>query len=340
MTRHRHAVTSLAFSLLVLAHCVCASAATLSPAEADSLLRRAERALEEDEIELAERLYREADTAVDDGRVEYGYALVALARDDHDSAIDHARAAIKRDRRNSDFHLALAYGYGLKAAQGGMQALFYAGKYKGACEKAVEYDPENVDAHFAVLQYYLMAPGFAGGGGEKAEETIRTIESLDTFYGHLARAFQAWVADDVEAAEREYVTAAHVDTASVDGWGALGMFYMEQEQYGKAIPVGERILRLEPDNLDAVYALAKAHLLEGDDLDAAAAGFSHYIEQGGARRGATEAEARWRLGMVHSAAGRLEEARAEWLRSLELDPEFERARALLDSLDAHHPELR
>jgi len=306
----------------------------------DSLLVRAERALESGEIERAEQFYREADPDVDDGRVEYGYALVSLSRDDYESAIKHARRAIKRDRRNSDYHLALAYGYGLKAAQGGMQALFYAGKYKGECEKAVKYDPENVEAHFAVLQYYLMAPGFAGGGEGKAEETIRTIESLDPFYGHLARAVEAWVAEDMETTEREYVTAARVDTTSVDGWGALGVFYMQQERYEEAIPVGERILELEPDNLEAVYALAKAHLLSGADLAAAEAGFVRYIEEGGDPRGATEAEARWRLGMVYTETGRLEDARSEWRLSLELDPELEKAKAALDSLESQHPELQ
>ncbi len=332
---------SLTFIALVVAAAslLAVPTARAEPAEADSLLAQADRALERGEFALAESLLEEADPLVDDGRVEHGRARLALGREDHDAAIAHARSAIKRNRANSDFHLTLAYGYGLKAATGGMSALFYAGKFKGACEEAVECDPDNVEAHFAILQYYLMAPGFAGGGDEKAEETIRTIESLDPFYGHLARGTAAWVEEDMEGAEREYTAAARLDTASAEGWGALGVFYMEQERYEDAIPVGERVLLLEPDNLEAVYALAKARLLAGGRAGEAAAGFRRYIEEGGDPRGATEAEARWRLGMAHAQAGRWEDALDEWRLSLELDPELERAAALVESLVNARPEL-
>ncbi|MBD3348227.1 MAG: tetratricopeptide repeat protein, partial [Candidatus Eisenbacteria bacterium] len=302
-----------AFALLL---CFPGASLADSPATGDSLLARAERAMESDDLELAERLLEEADALVDDGRVENGLARVALGREDYETAIREARRAVKRDRRNPEFHLTLAYGYGLKAARGGMSALFYAGKYKQACEKAIEYDPENAEAHFAVLQYYLMAPGIVGGGEEKAEETMRVIEALDPFYGHVARGIAARVDEDVETAEREYRAAAHLDTTSAEGWAVLGMFYMEQERYEDTILVGRRILELEPDNLEAVYALAKAHLLAGDGLEAAEAGFRRNIREGPVSGSATEAEARWRLGMVLDRAGRPDEARDEWTRAL------------------------
>jgi len=330
-------------ALLLAAIVVAATtvpAAAQEDAGGDSLLARADRALVAGDFGRVEELLEEARPMVDDGRIELRRSRLAFAREDHDAAIEHARSAVRRDRRNAEYHLALAYAYGLKASRGGMSALFYAGKFKGACEKAVECDPENVEAHFAVLQYYLMAPGFAGGGGERVQETIRTIESLDPFYGHLARGLEAWAAEDAEGAERRYLAAAHVDTMSAEGWGALGIFYMEQARYADAIPVGERILELEPGNLEAVYALAKARLLADEDLDAAAAGFTRYIEEGGDPRGATEAEARWRLGMVYDRVGRPVEAHAQWERAIDMDPELERAVARLDSIEAAHPELR
>ncbi|MBD3368316.1 MAG: tetratricopeptide repeat protein [Candidatus Eisenbacteria bacterium] len=326
-------------ALVLLAVCLYAAPAVATPVEADSLLARAGRAVERGELQLAVRLYEKAEPMVDDGRVEIGLARVALAREDHDAVIKHARRAIKRDRENSGYHLTLAYGYGLKAARGGMSAVFYAGKFKGACEEAVKYDPENVEAHFAVLQYYLMAPGLMGGGEEKAQETISTIESLDPYYGHLARAVEAWVGEDTERAESEYVAAARVDSTSPEGWALLGMFYMEEERYAAGVPVWERALALDPDDLEVVYALAKARLLAGTELDAAAEGFRRYIEEGGDPRGATEAEARWRLGMTLDRAGMPLEAHGQWRRALALDPELDRAAALIESVEAVYPEL-
>ncbi len=309
-------------------------------ASVDSLLARGDRALEGGDADRAEELYTRALELSDgDPRARYGLANVGLARDDCEFVIEHARKAVKKDRKNSEYHLALAYGYGMKASEGGMKAVFYGGKFKRECELAIKYDPENVAAHMAVLRYYAFAPGFAGGGMDKAEETVETIASLDPYSGYLAEAFLAWQRGDTEAAERAYVAAARVDTTDPRGWESLGALYMRERRYADAVPVGERVLALEPDNMSAVYQLAKAHLLSGDDLEAAERGFRAYIDSPDRPSEPSEAAARWRLGMVYERAGRLDDAKAEWESALALDPEFEKAAADLDTLRTAHPAL-
>ncbi|MFH1502224.1 MAG: tetratricopeptide repeat protein [Candidatus Eisenbacteria bacterium] len=326
-------------ALVLAAFAVAALGGEVAPV--DTLLARGDRALDAGDADAAEALFLEVlELSGKEHRAEHGLAVVGLMRDDHDSVIEHARRAIKRDKKNSGYHLTLAYGYGLKAQQGGLQSLFYAGKFKGECETALKYDPENVDAHMALVQYYVMAPGIAGGGMDKALTTAATISGLDPFQGHLASAFIARHDGDVAAAESAYSRAASVDTTRAGGWIPLAAFYMEEERYDEAIPVGERILRLEPDNHGVVYQLAKAHLLLGDDLDAALRGFTEYLEAGVEERGLPDpAAAHWRLGMVHDKAGRPTAARESWETALALSPGHKQATACLDTLRTEHPEL-
>ncbi len=327
---------------VVLAALFAASPAVSAeePAGVDSLLTRAERALDDGDADRAEALFEEAlSVSKKEHRAEHGLAVVGLVRDDHEAVIEHARRAIKRDKKNSDYHLTLAYGYGMKAMEGGFKSAFYAVKYRKECELAVKYDPENIDAHMGALQYHVMAPGFLGGGLDKAEQTVATIAALDPVMGHLARAFVARQTDDLEGAERAYLAAAAVDTLDPDGWKPLGMFYIDERRYGEAVAVGERILSMDPDDLGAVYQLAKADLLLGDELEAAAAGFRRYIESEDRPREPGLASAHWRLGMVHEKGGDCAAARAEWERALELNHEHEQATADLDTLRAEHPEI-
>jgi len=310
------------------------------PAQVDSLLARAERALDAGDADLAEGLFEDVlSISKGEHRAEHGLAVVGLVRDDFEAVIEHARKAIKRDKKNSEYHMTLARGYGMKAMEGGLASAFYAGKYKGECELAIECDPRNIDAHMGVLQFYVMAPGFLGGGLDKAEETVATIAALDPFAGHQAWAFVARQSDDLEGAEAAYLTAARIDTLDPEGWQPLGMFYIEVSRYEDAIAVAERVLRLDPDEPGAVYQLAKAHLLLGDDLRAAEAGFLRYIESDGRPRRPSLASAHWRLGMVYEKGGDRVSARREWERALGLEPEHEEAAADLDTLRAEHPEL-
>lgn len=305
----------------------------------DSLIARAGRELDAGRSSAAEAIYLEVlKIDDDDHRAEHGLAIVGLMREDAEFAIEHARRAVKQDRGNSEYHLMLAYGYGMKASEGGFKAMFYGGKYKSECEKAVECDPENVDAHMGLLQYYAHAPGFAGGGMERAEATVRTIEDLDELSGFRARAIVAMSRGDSEAAEIAYLAGAQVDTTSVRGWRSLGRFYMQEERYADAIPIGRRILRLEPENDRAIYMLATAELLLGDDIPAAEERLLGLIARGDEIDTHTLASSHWRLGLVYIGRGESAKARVEWETALEIEPGHEGAFEEMNNLQPHRSE--
>jgi tetratricopeptide (TPR) repeat protein len=340
LRRAAHSIPAGVALALVALLSVAAAAPAAQPANVDSLLARGGRALDKNQADKAERLFLDAlSLSKNDARAENGLAVVGLLRGDSDAAIEHARKAIKRDKKNAEYHLTLANGYGLKAMKGGMTAMFYGGKYKQECELAIKYDPESVAAYMAILQFYVLAPPIAGGGRDKAEQTVATIARLDPLSGHLARAFVARQNKDLAGAEREYLAAARLDSQDPKGWRSLGMFYIDVRRYKDAIEVGERILTLAPDDLATVYQLAKAHLLLGDDLSAAESGFKRYIAAENRPAAPDLASVHWRLGMVYEKGGRFGEARAEWQRALTIDPSNKNAAADLDTLRTTHPEL-
>ena len=338
--RQRRAIVRIVAGLLPFAVvCVClAGVAVAETVPVDSLLVRAQRHLADGEADEAETGFLEVlSISKGEHRAEKGLAIVGLVRGDADYAIEHARKAVKRDKRNSEYHLLLANGYGMKAQQGGLKAMFYGGKYKKECELAVKYDPANVDAHVGLLYYYAYAPSIAGGGEKKVVATIETITSLDPLRGALAEAFWAeqneddgtFEAADIEAA---YLEATRIDSTNPDGWWGLAWFYLARDRPAEAIPVLERLVSLEPDESLPVYQLAKARLLAGDDLAAAEAGFREFIAAGKESGQVTIASAHWRLGQVFEKAGRPSEARVEWETALSLDAEHEGAREALSRL--------
>jgi tetratricopeptide (TPR) repeat protein len=201
----------------------------------------------------------------------------------------------------------------------------------------VEYDPENVQAHLALMSFYVHAPSIMGGGMEKAKETAETVASIDAYHGHLAHAVIAKHEDDFVAAESSYLAAASVDSQNSDGWSLLGTFYIDVERPDDAVPVFERVRELAPDDLVAVYQLAHAHFDAGDDLAAAEEGFKAYIAAEDRPEEPEVASAHWRLALVYEGQGRHEEAMAELDEAIRLNPEHVMASESKEKLGAEHP---
>jgi tetratricopeptide (TPR) repeat protein len=97
--------------------------------------------------------------------------------------------AVAEEPRNSDYILWLARTYGRRAEMANpLSALGQAAKARQFFEKAVELDSHNLDALDDLLDFYLQAPGVAGGGTEKAEKIVEMISRVDPAEGQWAQA--------------------------------------------------------------------------------------------------------------------------------------------------------
>jgi tetratricopeptide (TPR) repeat protein len=100
----------------------------------------------------------------------------------------------------------LSYGNVLGAqamSQGMMAAMRSVGKIKGAFLAAVEADPNNFEARDSLVQFYLMAPGVAGGSVKEAKRQAEAFAAIDPVRAHFLQADIANYEDEPQRAQTE-----------------------------------------------------------------------------------------------------------------------------------------
>jgi tetratricopeptide (TPR) repeat protein len=123
--------------------------------------------------------------------------------EDYKKAIESLESAIAREPANSDLHAWLGRAWGRRAETGNpLAAPRAASKARQYFEKAVELNPKNILALNDLFEYYLQAPGFLGGGKDKAARAAAQIAALDKAEGHYADARLAEDRKDYPAAEQ------------------------------------------------------------------------------------------------------------------------------------------
>ena len=249
---------------------------------------------------------------------------------DYDKASDFIKHAVELEEDSSTYHQWLGRTLGMKAQRGSkLKMIFRAKKAKKEFEKAVELDPQNLEARFDLLQYYLQAPGVAGGNKEKALEQAQDILGLDSAKGRLAFGFIYEHSENYGEAEQRYVEATRMDSLNTELHYILGFFYQRREQYDQAIQVFEKILAIDPEETGALYQVGRSCIFKQNDLDKAEECFKRYLEVKPKLGNPDWASAHWRLGMVYDLKGDNESALAEWKRALELNPDHDQAREAL-----------
>src|SRR5580700_4726437 len=95
---------------------------------------------------------------------------------DYKKAVEFFEKALAISPANSEYELWLGRAWGRRAETGGwLLAASHASKARQCFEKAVALDPDNREAKNDLFTFYLNAPGFLGGGLEKAAAAAKSI---------------------------------------------------------------------------------------------------------------------------------------------------------------------
>ncbi len=122
-----------------------------------------------------------------DARAHFYLGRIAFSQQDYDSAVARFETAIGLQKHNARFHLWLGRAYGRQAQHAFVwQQFWLARKACRQFEIAVALDPDSVIARWDLMEYYLKAPGFLGGGRDKAERQAREIQRRDAAEGKKA----------------------------------------------------------------------------------------------------------------------------------------------------------
>ncbi|MDZ7318125.1 MAG: tetratricopeptide repeat protein [candidate division KSB1 bacterium] len=294
-------------------------------------------------IQLFEaKKYREAQAIFEQHWQNHpGDALVAsylgriFAREgNYEQAIIWLEQAVKLDDGNSNYHFWLGQAYGIKAQRAGVLKKASAAKHvQREFERAVALNPDNLEARFGLLQFYLMAPGIMGGSQEKAREQAAEISSRNEIQGHLAYGFIHQMNQEYAVAEKEYRATMALDPKNAQPYHSLGYLYIQQKQYDQAIAVFENLLQIQPEETLAYLSIARVTLMSGKNLDRGEAAVKQFLQVEKTALATYHAYAHFILGDIYKQQAKKDLARTEFEQAVKLNPEFDQAKKALKELD-------
>lgn len=283
--------------------------------------------------------YEEARAALSPAAAEgdpaaaYYLGRVALVEGNAVDAVRWLERAVDRDAGRADYKLWLARAYGREALDAGFgRRISLARHLRGTLERAIQIEPDNVDARVELLRYYLVAPGIMGGSSRKAREQADAIARVSRLRGQIAAGAIAEGEDRDADAEREYRAAISAAPDSAAGYYALGAFYQRTKQFDKAFATYDDLLRVAPGEMEVQYQLGRTGALSGSRLDDAERALRTFIERLPDGSGSSLASAHLRLAEVYERSKRNELAQREYEIALGLDPRRKEARAGMNRL--------
>jgi tetratricopeptide (TPR) repeat protein len=197
-------------------------------------------------------------------------ALALAAADDNDAPRLEASLAPLQACAEKRPQAVCSYALGRVYGQQAMAASVFkmpglAAKTKEQFVKAVELDPQLFEARFALAQFYVIAPGFAGGSVAKARELASEVQARQPEQAKLVRFLVAAQDKDWAGAERELASVKPGDDRALqrelrNGWMRLGAEFMEQKSHAKARSAFEAVQRHHPQHAAGPYGLARVAL--------------------------------------------------------------------------------
>jgi tetratricopeptide (TPR) repeat protein len=285
--------------------------------------------------------YKEAKTVFEpafkantrDAAAAFYLGRIAMEERKNDRAADYFEAATKLDPKSSTYFLWLGRAYGREAQQANvLRQPGLAKRTRSAWERAIELDPENLDARSDLIQYYVQAPGFMGGSMAKALEQAEEIRKRNALRGYLELGALYERDKKIAEAEKAYLAASKEKSDRHVGEYRLGVFYQNSGAFDKAFELFESMLVANPSEYGALFQIGKTGAMSGQRLARAAEALEAYLQTTPGRNDPSLAAAHWRLGMVHERRQDRQRAKAEYETALRLDPSFKQATESLKKL--------
>ncbi len=261
--------------------------------------------LKERKLEAAEALARErmAKDPKDDVAIWYLTRMVSGDAKKREELLPKVEKCIADLPNSAKCHHAAGMLYGAAAMSSGLvNGVKYASRIKDSFARAVELEPTSFEARNDLNQFYLQAPGIAGGSVRKAIDNAAAHEKLNAFEGRLLRA-------QVHVYEKEFDKAEAIlgslkppagNETSADAltqaWASLGFAMIGDKQARAAQGLFERRLAADMDNAILHFGLGRAYL-ENNAVDNAIASMERALKLD------AKLSAHYRLGIAYQTKG-------------------------------------
>jgi tetratricopeptide (TPR) repeat protein len=186
---------------------------------------------------------------------------------DRQSPLPLAEKAVALNGGVAKYHRQLAEVLGVTAQHSNfMQQLLLARRFRKQLDTALALDPDDVQAQRDLLEFFLLAPGIAGGDSLKAAAVADRLTRINPAEGYLARARIAASEKKIRETESNLRKAVESAPAVYKARIALGEFFLTADppRLHEAAEQGRQAEKLDAGRVEAYALLAAAHAEAGD----------------------------------------------------------------------------
>lgn len=193
-------------------------------------------------------------------------------------ATEAFQRAMALDTTSSDAALWLGRTYGRRAETASpFMAPGNASKARQYFEKAVQLDPHSNEALNDLFDYYLQAPGFLGGGMDKAATVAKRIGERSPAEFDFAQAQLADRQKEFDTAEQHLRNAIAKAPREVGRVIDLAKYLAKRGRYRESDATFEEAAKLAPDSPNVLFAQAHTFIHEKRRLDEARVLLEKYV---------------------------------------------------------------
>ena len=251
-----------------------------------------------------------------------GAAKVAIHQNDGERAAELLEKAIAARPNSAELHYRLSQAYAeIADGAGPFKGMSMARKVLAALKRAVELDPNYMEARYDLASFYAMAPGLVGGNEEKALQQAAEVKRRDSFQGHRVYGRVYTAQKKLDLARAEYVNAVREELNSARAHTALATFLSSQDRnHRSAFDEIEKAIQLDPGYMPAWYRLGDVAVRSGSNYARGEEGLKKYLAYEPKDGEPQLADAHYQLGQIYEKQGRKADARQSYETSLRLRP--------------------
>lgn len=244
----------------------------------------------QDRLQRAEELYQKTDyntslAVLRDARSPDDAAVFCLMGKnyfmlgEYKKATDAFQKAVALAPSKSDYAHWLGRTFGRRAETSNpFAAPMYASKARQYFEQAVALDPANEEALNDLFDYYLQAPGFLGGGYDKAEAIAKRIAQRNEAEGHFAQAQLADKRKHFDSAEEQLRRAMELAPRQVGRVLDVAKYLAKRGRIQESEAMFDKADKLEPNSPKVLFARAQTYIQEKRNLDQAKSLLQKYLK--------------------------------------------------------------
>lgn len=113
---------------------------------------------------------------------------LAISQKQWEAAKNWFEKALESDTKNAELHFKYGAVLSVLASKSKLKALHFKNEIRNQFETTLSLQPKHIQAHYALVEYYLQVPGILGGSVSKAQSYVNRLKKISEIDGLLSQA--------------------------------------------------------------------------------------------------------------------------------------------------------